>query len=753
MPMTAFYKKRMPTVAGRLILYIVLFSSCITLMTTGLQLYLDYKTDIGQLNSEIEHIELSYLDSIRTSLWAFDEEQLALQLSGMLRLRNMQYVSISNNGELLAEAGESKDNNVISRNYDLHYLHNGEDVPLGTLRAVIDLDSVYDRLWDKVWIILASNGAKTFTVAIFTFIFFQSIVTRHLQRIAAFLRKFTPDATHRPLVLDRKQRSKRKGDELDEVVTTLNDVCSGLAISHEALRESKDQVRLLLDSAGEGIYGVDLEGNCTFVNPACLKMLGYDDPADLLGQNMHDRIHHSYRDGSRYPLEESLVYKAFRMGESVHVDDEVLWRADGTSFSVEYGSFPVHRDGTAVGAVVTFTDITERKRIENEIRDLNESLERRVEERTEELRASESRLRAILDNTPAEIHLKDAEGRFLQINRQLEKSLGMTNESAWGKTAYDIMPEAAARDIEAHDKAVMESGEAISREVELERDGETFTYLSLRFPIPGPNGGIAGVGGVGTDITERVRVEKALRDAQGELVRSERLSTLGQLTATVSHELRNPLGVVRASTFVLRKSIDPNDARAQRTLERVERSVLRCDRIIDELLDFTRMKRIELQSTAVDAWLDEFLDEQELLPGVTLQRDLGLSGMELSFDRDRFRRAVINVFDNACQAMVGEGDENAEPGAHVITVRSGRSNGRVEIVFEDNGAGIEPEVYEKIFEPLFSTKGFGVGLGLPVVKQIMEQHDGGIEIESEMGRGTRVTLWLDPLIQSRGVAA
>ena len=225
------------------------------------------------------------------------------------------------------------------------------------------------------------------------------------------------------------------------------------------------------------------------------------------------------------------------------------------------------------------------------------------------------------------------------------------------------------------------------------------------------------------------------------------------MTATVSHELRNPLGVIRASAFILRRGLNPDAPRAARALERVERSVIRCDRIIDELLDITRISELEPEPTALDDWLDGVLEEQALPAGVALHRDFGLPGTAVPFDRDRFRRAVITVFDNACQAMLGEHVAEAVPGEQVLTVRTQARDGRVEVIFEDQGAGIPAEVYERIFEPLYSTKGFGVGLGLPVVKQIMEQHGGGIEVETEQGRGTTVRLWLDPEANRQGAAA
>ena len=135
------------------------------------------------------------------------------------------------------------------------------------------------------------------------------------------------------------------------------------------LKQSKDQLRLLLDSTAEAIYGIDTQGNCTFCNPACLRILGYEREEELLGKNMHWQIHQKHADGSHFPVEECRIFRAFQKDEGTHVDDEVLWRADGSSFPAEYWSFPQHIDGAVVGAVVTFIDITERKESEEKLRE------------------------------------------------------------------------------------------------------------------------------------------------------------------------------------------------------------------------------------------------------------------------------------------------------------------------------------------------------------------------------------------------
>jgi PAS domain S-box-containing protein len=135
------------------------------------------------------------------------------------------------------------------------------------------------------------------------------------------------------------------------------------------LQESETFNRLLLDSTGEGIYGVNLNGLCTFINPAALRMLAIQKEDEVLGKNIHKLIHHTRPDGTPYPANECRVYQAYRRGEGIHVDDEVLWKTDGISFPAEYQSYPLHHEGKPVGAVVTFTDISERKRTEKALLD------------------------------------------------------------------------------------------------------------------------------------------------------------------------------------------------------------------------------------------------------------------------------------------------------------------------------------------------------------------------------------------------
>ena len=166
---------------------------------------------------------------------------------------------------------------------------------------------------------------------------------------------------------EKQEKQELEGMYKEALTRKLDKKVRELQMERTALRESEEHIRLLLMSTGEAIYGIDLQGDCTFANPACLRMLGYRDDQDLLGKNMHALIHHTRPDGSSYPEEECRIYQAFRESKGTHVDDEVLWRQDGTRFPAEYWSYPIYKDDQVVGSVVTFLDITERKEGEEKI--------------------------------------------------------------------------------------------------------------------------------------------------------------------------------------------------------------------------------------------------------------------------------------------------------------------------------------------------------------------------------------------------
>lgn len=156
----------------------------------------------------------------------------------------------------------------------------------------------------------------------------------------------------------------------------------------------QSQLELLLESTGEGIFGIDLAGHCTFINRAGALMLGRT-PAEVLGRNMHELTHHSHADGQPYPAEDCPIFNAFRQGLPCRIDTEVFWRHDHQPFAVEYTSYPIMEGAAVQGAVITFVDITERKRAADALQQAKDELEQRVGDRTRELSVALGRLREL----------------------------------------------------------------------------------------------------------------------------------------------------------------------------------------------------------------------------------------------------------------------------------------------------------------------------------------------------------------------
>lgn len=237
---------------------------------------------------------------------------------------------------------------------------------------------------------------------------------------------------------------------------------------------------------------------------------------------------------------------------------------------------------------------------------------------------------------------------------------------------------------------------------------------------------------------EIVKRIKELEEAQNELIQKERLAAIGQLISTVSHELRNPLGTIKASAYLISEKLQGTQSSYDKVFTRIETNINRCEKIISQLLDYTRVRNLELRSVNIDQWLANFLNEYEIQPSTRLEKELS-SNISLMVDEDKLRRVMVNLCDNACQAM--EVKSEIAPFDMVLKVQAKVAENRLEIRVKDNGIGIHKEDLKRVFDLLYSKKSFGVGLGLTVVKQIMEEHKGQVEISSEEGKGTEVLIW------------
>ncbi|MCW9004606.1 MAG: ATP-binding protein [Gammaproteobacteria bacterium] len=237
-------------------------------------------------------------------------------------------------------------------------------------------------------------------------------------------------------------------------------------------------------------------------------------------------------------------------------------------------------------------------------------------------------------------------------------------------------------------------------------------------------------------VTERTA---ELENTQADLIEANRMAVMGKLTGTVSHELRNPLSVINASLYLLKNSCKPDNHKGLEYLNRIEKNVTRCDYIIDELFNFTRNQSITLSNQHVDELVDSISNEYKMPEHIHFKCDLGLNNQYCYIDNIKLKRAITNALDNASQAILAN-DKNIHQAE--ILIKTYLSDKKIIIEIRDNGPGIPEKNMDKILEPLFSTKSFALGLGLSISRKIMEQHNGGIKINSNTDTGSSILLWL-----------
>ena len=237
---------------------------------------------------------------------------------------------------------------------------------------------------------------------------------------------------------------------------------------------------------------------------------------------------------------------------------------------------------------------------------------------------------------------------------------------------------------------------------------------------------------------DKLEAERARLEAETKLLKVERLAVLGQVTGAVARELRAPLNALREALDTLKGVITTSGTELEKPLTRMEHSLERCDRMSSDLVEYTKTREIQPEVISFDQWLADFVAEQKSWVPFNLNAELRAGTAVAAIDPDRIQRLLLDLIENACQAM----DDMPAEYERRITVRTGIAPGLVVLTVIDTGPGISPENQAHIFEPLFSTKSYGTGLGLSIVKQIVDQHGGILRVDSEPGHGTRVRVCL-----------
>ena len=379
MQMLSHHPKR--RIARRLIVSVILFSAVITLVISAIQLYRNYLQDVSLIDARLDQIQDVNLKTLNNSLWVADTNELKTHLSGILRLPDMQYLEIRNGDNILVSVGTPQKKNIVSRTYPMSQVYRGKPQSIGTLTVLATLKGVYARLIDEAIVILISNGIKTFLVAGFILYIFQTLVTRHLVRIADFASGFNMEHPDGKLQLDRQVSVKQNEDELGTVVTAMNTMQEKLLHSFSALQANEAELKNhrdhleeqvaertkaikqqanIIDQIHDSVVSTDLDGNITGWNRGAERLFGYS-AIEIIGKPitcMYPENEHAY-------LFEGIIKPLMKNGE--HETEVTMRRKNGEDFFAHL-SLSLLRDdeGTTIGMIGYSVDITLRKQAEAE---------------------------------------------------------------------------------------------------------------------------------------------------------------------------------------------------------------------------------------------------------------------------------------------------------------------------------------------------------------------------------------------------
>jgi PAS domain S-box-containing protein len=540
-------------------------------------------------------------------------------------------------------------------------------------------------------------------------------------------------------------------------------------LAEAALRQAEAKYRSIFENAIVGIYQTTPAGKFFTANLALARILGYASPEELIaGINDLNRefyVQPGRREEFMNPLRDNGTISNF---------ESEIYRKDGTSIWVSENAKILHDDQGQERYEGTLIDITDRKQVENMIAARLRLVEFAAKHSLEELlQKTLDEVCAVTDSPIGFYHFVELDQKTLSLQawstrtlqeycKTEDKSLHNNVDEAgvWVDCIrqrqpvihndYASLPASQRKGLpEGHAELVRELVVPVLREDWIvailgvgnkareytERDVDVAAYFA----------------DVAWEIVERKRAEqqlaaytgqleemvdertRELSATQEQLVRQERLAVLGQLAGSVGHELRNPLGVISNAIYFLKMAQPNADDKVKEYLNIIEKETRTSNKIITDLLDFTRIKSVEREAVSVSDLFRQTLERFPVLPSVEATLEIPTGLPKVYADPHHMVQVLGNLVVNACQSMPKGGN---------LTVSARAQDGMIYISIHDTGIGIPPENISKLFEPLFTTKTKGIGLGLAVSRKLIEANGGRIEVQSEAGKGSTFSVYL-----------
>jgi len=711
-------------IAKKLIVNTILFSSAITLVITAMQLYTEFKYEVKGINEKLEQIKVSYKKSITQSLWISDRNQLQIILNGITELPDIIYSKVQSDSDVDIVSGAMSNGETIEYKMDLHYLYNNRNIYIGSFTVSASLTDVYNRLLNRLWIILLSNALKTSLVALFIYIIFFKLVTRHLTKISTFSEEHDPLSSTPPLSLDR---NNDKHDEFDSVVQSINDMHTRLNMLVTEMNEQKLYLSLTLNSIGDAVITTDNDGFVTQLNPVAEQLTGWKSD-DALQQPL-DNIISIVNTATRAPVV-SPIETVLNLGKSIQISGHnTLISKDGAEYQIAESVSLIRNNNEKLGMVLVFKDVTEQQKMREALHD------------------SEKKLRLIHSQVPGIVYqLKvDINGNksLLYASPAIENYIGLTAETVMDdidKWFNLIHPD----DYPGFESSIKSSLTNLSlwewqgRFILL--NGDTIWLHGISTPERLDDGSTIW-NGVFTDITTRVQADEIID-------RSQKMDALGKLTGGIAHDYNNMLGVILGYSEILKNSLSDRP-KLQNHVDKIKRSAVRGAKLTKKLLAFSANKSSDSKKANINTLLTNTHNilEKTLTARIKLLFKLDQELWPVLVDESDLEDTILNMTINAMHAIDRNGEFTIETKNISLNMIESKAldlvaGDYIQLRFTDTGCGMDNATKEKIFDPFYSTKGdHGTGLGLSQVYGFITRCQGVIQVRSAPHKGTTFTLY------------
>jgi PAS domain S-box-containing protein len=484
-------------------------------------------------------------------------------------------------------------------------------------------------------------------------------------------------------------------------------------------RESEQKCRDLFENARDLILTTDIEGNITSANRV-LSETGYD-RSEVIGQNVFNFVSGKGIQDLRDSFQRLFDRKSAK-GE-LRIKSKI-----GTEATVEYNGNAIIQNGKIVGFQVIMRDVTHRKQMEEELKQYSTNMEEIVKKRTEELLESERKYSTLVEELSDGVAIIQDED-IIFINKRGLNLLQYSKDEVIGTPFEKFANETYRRLVKERCKPRIKQGNVsptYEANLVTKKGEELVTEIcakTIRYK------GRPAVLCAFRDIRER-------KQAEEQRLRLEKMATIGEVATMVAHDLRNPLTAIRNASFYIRKNCPhQTDAGCVDVLEMlniIEQETIFADNIVNDLLGFTARELTQKQKQDINKLLESSLKRFNIPDDIEIEKNFS-EDASVTVDSKQIERLFVNLLRNAVQAM-------AEGGRLTITTK--KEEDHLTVAIADTGVGVPKENTSKLFQPLFTTKSKGIGLGLAISKRIATQHAGTIDVASEVGKGTTFTLKL-----------